>query len=329
MQRSLASSYRHPHTGRSLSLEITRLDEAHDVVEGALVGDGDSFPIVRGIPRFCPAENYAMSFGYQWQAFALTQLDSRAAWAGESRKRLFAETRWSSALGGQRILEAGSGMGRFTEVLATTGASVCTFDYSSAIEANLANNHGSPNVAFAQADLFCPPYEQGSFDKVLCIGVIQHTPSPRQAFRSLVRFLRPGGEIVIDCYRLSWKSVLHGKYYLRPLTTRMDPKLLHRFVKTHVGLVYPLTSVLQPRLDWLGRKISRLLGVADYRGVFDIDERAARELAELDTLDNLAPTFDQPQTLAQVYGWFTENGLVDVDVRPGFNGIEGRGRRPA
>ena len=36
---------------------------------------GKFFPLVHGIPRFCPAENYSESFGYQWNLFDRTQLD--------------------------------------------------------------------------------------------------------------------------------------------------------------------------------------------------------------------------------------------------------------
>src|ERR1044071_8544951 len=135
------------------------------------------------------------------------------------------------------------------------GARLCTFDYSSAVDANRRNNGHFKNVCFAQGDIYNPPYEQGSFDKVLCIGVIQHCPNPEKAFLSLVRFLKPGGEIVIDHYRLWWKSLFLGKYYMRPVTRKMSPAALHKFVRFHVGWVYPLTrseehtSELQSRVD--------------------------------------------------------------------------------
>ena len=82
---------------------------------------------------------------------------------------------------------------------------------------------------------------------------------------------------------------------------------------------------------WLGpraRNVSWALGVADYRGVYEMDDAAARELAELDTFDMLAPAYDRPQTLRAVRSWFAEAGLVEVEVEPGYNGIQGRGRRP-
>ena len=327
MLREHADDFRHPRTGRSLKLKVDESD-AENVRSGTLSGDGDEFPIVSGIPRFAPVENYARSFGYQWQLFSRTQLDSAATWASESAKRLREETGWPDRLHGQRILEAGSGMGRFTEHLAVKGARLCTFDYSAAVDANFRNNACNRNVSFAQADIYSPPYEPASFDKVLCVGVIQHCPSPKQAFMSLTRFLKPGGEIVIDVYRLDWRSIFHGKYYLRPITRLMPPPTLHKFVRFHVGWIYPLTGFLQKAIGRPARKVSWALAMADYRGVYHIDDTTQREHSLLDTFDQLAPAYDRPRTLAQVRRWFADAGLIDVVVKPGWNGIEARGRRP-
>jgi len=327
MRRDTLACLRHPRAGEPFQLREECV-EADEIVRGALVAGGDEFPIERGIPRFCPPENYAESFGFQWQSFSTTQLDSKAGWGGQSEKRLYEETDWPRDMRGQRILEAGSGMGRFTEVLAKTGAHVCTFDYSAAVDANYRNNRHHANVCFAQADIYNPPYPKESFDKVLCIGVLQHCPSPRDAFMSLVRFLKPGGQIVIDHYRLYWKSFCTGKYYLRPFTRRMDPRRLHKFVKFHVGWVYPLTGAIHRLAGRPIRAFSWMLGMADYRGVYQLDEAALYEQSLLDTFDMLAPAYDRPRTLGQIRRWFRDAGLVDVVVKPGWNGIEARGRKP-
>lgn len=316
-------TYRHPRTGVPLQLGKT------DSGEPALTGGGDTFPVVRGIPRFVPATTYADNFGYQWQVFERTQLDSHGSWAGRSETRFFEETRWPRDLTGQRVLEAGSGMGRFTEVLARTGADVYTFDYSSAIDANARNNASFENVSFSQADIYHPPFAPESFDRVLCFGVIQHCPDPRGAFRSLVRMLKPGGSIVVDVYRLFWKSLFMGKYYLRPVTSRLPVDWQHPFVRAHMAWTYPLTGAFHRFLGLrAGRYASMALSIADFRGLPDISDEAARELSELDTLDMLAPRYDYPQTLSTVRKWMLAEGLVDVDVTPGYNGVEARATKP-
>jgi SAM-dependent methyltransferase len=318
MRPADAGTYREPGTGARLALEVSEEREGH-VVQGRLVADGRAYEVRGGIPRFC-ASGDAASFGYQWTRFRTTQLDSRGGWGAQSRQRLNAHTRWPERMDGERVLEAGCGMGRFTEVLAAAGAEVWSVDATAAVEANAANNGRQPNVHFAQADLFAPPFAPRSFDRVLCVGVLQHTPDPAGAFQALAGVVRPGGHIAVDVYRLGWRCLLTPKYALRPLTRRLAPERLHRLVRGHVAWVHPLTGALHRIIGGRARHLSWMLGVADYRGLYPMDAATARELAELDTFDMLAPAHDHPQTLGAVRRWADTAGLVDVEVE-GVGGL--------
>jgi 2-polyprenyl-3-methyl-5-hydroxy-6-metoxy-1,4-benzoquinol methylase len=327
MHQVATERLRDPSSQAKLTLRADVV-EGDDVIKGVLEGPKGSFEIVDGIPRFCPKENYAESFGYQWQRYATTQLDSKAKWANVSERRLFDDTGWARDLKGQRILEAGSGMGRFTEILARTGADIWTFDYSRAVDANFKNNKRYGNVSFAQADIFSPPFELASFDKILCIGVLQHTPAPKRALQTLFKYLKPGGEIFIDIYRLEWKSFFKGKYYVRPITRLLPANVLHKLVDAHVSWLFPITGRLHKLIGPRAASLSWALAMADYRGVFEVDEETAREYAVLDTFDMLAPAFDRPATIGMVRRWFEEAKMLDVRVEPGSNGIIASGRRP-
>ena len=139
----------------------------------------DSFPIVKGIPRFCKDENYADSFGFQWNTFDSTQLDSYSS-SDLTELRFYASTGWTPQdLGSSSVLEVGSGAGRFTEVfLRTTKGILFSVDYSSAVDANLRNNiRFAERLKLAQASIYELPFADNSFDKVFCLGVLQHTPS--------------------------------------------------------------------------------------------------------------------------------------------------------
>ncbi len=48
-------------------------------------------------------------------------------------------TGWPKDMKGETILEAGSGAGRFTEIMVKTGANILSFDFSSAVDANRGN----------------------------------------------------------------------------------------------------------------------------------------------------------------------------------------------
>jgi SAM-dependent methyltransferase len=233
-------------------------------------------------------------------------------------------TGWPVDLRGERVLEAGSGAGRFTEVLASTGATVYSFDYSRAVEANFLNNGSAPDVHLFQADIFEIPVERASFDRVLCLGVLQHTPDPPRAFRALASCLRPGGELAIDVYTNSLTARLQWKYVLRPLTTRMNPATLHRLVEK---LVPPLVAPTAFLKRVAGRAGGRLSPILEYSQL-GLQAETNRDWAVLDTFDMYAPAYDLPQDIATVRRWFTDAGFEHVVVAFGPNGVVGKGKKP-
>lgn len=310
----------------TLTVATVRKQAGQHVEEGDLrcADCGCEYPIVRRIPRFVPIDNYASGFGLEWTKHARTQYDSYTG-LPISRTRFFNETQWPERLDGELILEAGSGSGRFTEIAAATGAMVVSFDYSFAVEANDASNGDKPNVLIVQGDIFAPPVQPGSFDKVFCFGVLQHTPDPRKALESLLRMPKPGGRLVADIYkRTFFSTVFHTKYLVRVVTRRMDPTRLYRVVQRWVDLMWPLASLIR-RIPRIGVSLNWRLLVADYSRL-GLPPRLLKEWAYLDTFDMLAPRYDLPTTLKTFRRWFDEAGVAEADVRYGYNGIEGRGR---
>ena len=283
-----------------------------------------TYPVRDGIARFVPAENYSQSFGLQWNLHRRTQLDSTIG-KPISEHRLYQATGWARELRGQRILEAGSGAGRFTEVLCRTGAEIYSFDYSSAVEANRQNNGGQPTLHLFQADMFHIPLRDAWFDHVLCLGVLQHTPDPERAFLSLAHHVKPGGDLVIDVYRRSLAAALQWKYVLRPITRRMNPNRLYALVET-------LAPALVAPTRWLrrlaGRAGARLSPIVEYSHL-GLTAEQNLQWAVLDTFDMYSPAYDLPQSADTVRRWFDAAGFVQVEVFDGLNGVVGRGRRPS
>ncbi len=310
--------------GGRLTVVQEDLREGDEIMEGALECPGcrKRYRVAGGVPRFVPDEHYAGSFGYQWKAHRATQLDSHTG-LPLSRDRLFGVSRWPEHLDGQCILEAGSGAGRFTEVLLGTGAEVYSFDLSRAVEANWSNNAPHPHLNLFQGDVLSLPLRPGSFDKVMCLGVIQHTPDPKATFRSLARYVRPGGDLVMDVYSSQLRYLLSWKYLLRPLTVRMNRERLYRLIEKTVPVLLPI-AIAARRLG--GRAGGRLLPILQYAH-WGLPYELNRKWAILDTFDMYSPVHDHPQTLASVRRWFAEEGFEAVEVGNGPNGIVGRGRK--
>jgi SAM-dependent methyltransferase len=283
---------------------------------------GKTVPVVGGIPRFVPDEDYADTFGFQWNIHRQTQLDSHSG-LPISRDRLFEVTHWPRDMSGEVIAEAGSGAGRFTEILVTTGAQVLSFDLSTAVDANYKNNGHHPNLLLFQADIRNAPIREGSMDRVMCFGVVQSTPNPEETFRRLARYVRPGGELVIDCYSARLRSLISWKYLLRPLTKRMDKNRLHNVVRRVTPPLVPVAAFMR---RVFGRAGARLLPIIQYQHL-GLSPAQNREWAILDTFDMYSPAHDHPQTRGAIRRWYREAGFVDVVVQYGPNGIVARGRR--
>jgi SAM-dependent methyltransferase len=280
------------------------------------------FPIVRGVPRFVANDNYARSFGLQWNRHSRTQFDSQSG-IHLSEIRIFEEARVPRNLIGRLIIEAGSGSGRFTEQLLRTGATVLSFDYSNAVDANYESN-AHPNLLLFQADILRSPIRHGLADYAICLGVIQHTSDPRTALLALPKLLRPGGIAIADIYVKSPRRLLGPKYLLRFLTRSRDPERLYRWVVRYVDFMWPLAAVI--RRVPQGASLNWRLLVADYSNV-GVPDSVLKEWAYLNTFDMLAPRYDKPQTKRTVRRWLTE-ARIQADVSDGLNGVAVRIRRP-
>jgi 2-polyprenyl-3-methyl-5-hydroxy-6-metoxy-1,4-benzoquinol methylase len=275
---------------------------------------GATYPIVRGIPRFCEADNYSTSFGRQWNRFQTTQIDCDGAIDAPSARRLFAEANWTpTELAGTNILEVGSGAGRFSRVLLEhTDARLYSVDYSTAVEVNLKNNAAWNNARLflSQASIYELPFTDGSFDKVICLGVLQHTPDFEASVRALVSKAKVGGEIVVDFYEIrGFWTKLHAKYLLRPITRRMSHEQLLGLIERNAGRLISASRILQR--TGLGL-LRRFLPVVDMYGALptSLPEEDLREWVVLDTFDMFSPAYDNPQRLKEVARMFERAGAT-------------------
>ncbi|MHC8510401.1 MAG: class I SAM-dependent methyltransferase [Rhodospirillales bacterium] len=97
---------------------------------------------------------------------------------------------------GSRVLDMGSGSGRYTCALALLGADNVTGvdfgDTGLAQGAQLAGVFGLKNVSFQKADFLNLPFEDNAFDFIFCNGTTHHSTDMAQATRELRRVLKPG-----------------------------------------------------------------------------------------------------------------------------------------
>lgn len=293
---------------------------------------GRKYPIVGLIPRFVSSENYATDFGAQWNRFPKTQLDSFAGLTLSEDRLARCLPEELGEIRGKRVLEAGSGAGRFTEVLLKHGAVLDTFDFSNAVEAN-AKNHGDQAFTLAQADIRAIPFRKGTYDFVVCLGVLQHTPDTEESIAKLWEMVAPGGRMIIDHYR--WNLWLRlppplgdAEKLYRQLILRLPPERRWPAVKRLVDFWFPIYWRL--RGNKVARKIlARIGGIHFYAGQIPLKSREQHyEWALLDTHDGMTDAYKRYRTPGQIQRALESLGAVEIHVWKNGNGVEAWCRKP-
>lgn len=294
-----------------------------------LVGEKDEkFPIINGIPRFVNSDNYAAAFGLEWTIHSKTQLDSFTR-ANISKERLERCLGFSlSKLKGKDVFEGGCGAGRFTELLVKSGANVHSIDLSSAVDVNKNNIGNRENYKISQASLTEPPFRENSFDVAICIGVIQHTPSPEKSIEVLYSLVKPGGLLVIDHYTWSLSFITKLAPLYRLFLKNMDPERSKRITDKLVKAFFPLhwaTRKFRPGQMLLSR-ISPLLFY--YRMFPQLIKEQHYEFSQLDTYDHLTDYYKHIRTVGQIKKHLKQLGAEKIEVWKGGNGVEAKCRKP-
>ena len=254
------------------------------------------FPIVGGIPRLA-GESYSASFGRQWNRYDVMRPE-------EDEATFRVKTGIAAAdLAGRLVLDAGCGGGRYARLVGGHGARVLGVDLSAAVEKAAALCAGLPEVAIVQADLLDLPIVEGAFDLVYSIGVLHHTPDPREAFRQIARRVKPGGRLAVWLYRRNTRPQEWLNTGLRAITTRLPARVLEPLCAGLGGL---------GGIPVLNRTLNK---VANFSNHPDWTLRVC------DNFDWYAPRYQSHHTPDELRRWFEEEGFAEiVDLAPAKSG---------
>jgi SAM-dependent methyltransferase len=295
--------------------------------------DGNEYPITRNIPRFVEGANYADAFGWQWNKFKSTQLDSSTGVLASFNRLSRCMNGHLDMICGKKILEAGSGAGRFTEVLLAKGAIVDSFDYSSAVEANRDNNGNSDNLVLVQADVRHMPFPKAAYDYVIGLGMIQHTPDSEETIAHLYSMIRPGGFMVIDHYIFKWIKLIPPPFgppqeFYRRIILMLPKHWRYPVVESIVNFFFPVQWFF--RFSSLAKRIiARFSPVCFYHNRFGIaDKKTLYEWALLDTHDGTTDFYRHLRTARQIHSCLSALGAVEIKICEAGNGVEAICRKP-
>ncbi len=276
-------------------------------------------PTVRSV-RSGPSVRTLHAFGDEWRRFPeLLEVHGRIFdWYFEGPEPI----RWA----GQRVLDAGCGMGRWLHFALRAGAEVVGMDVSPAIDVAAARDGDVAD--FVQADLRWPPFAVQSFDLVYSLGVLHHLEEPLAGVRALAKLVRPGGELRFYVYRTLddepwWKRLLFAAVSgLRRLTTRLPYPSVHGIALVIAGGVTVLflwpRRVLR-RWPW-GDRLTRHMPLVHYSDV-------PLRMVVSEQFDRLVAPIEGRFRRQHVEAWLRDVGFDIVAVLPGL-GWRAIGRRP-
>lgn len=308
--------------------------------DGGLAGPGgDRYAVREGVPRLVPGENgaalgesdggTAKSFGGKWAllsdderdrlaAFQFEWYDRRFGWGGE-------EALASHLAGCETVLDAGTGTGydaaRYARLCP---GRVIGMDLSESVTAAATRWSGVENLTFVQGDIMRPPLAPASLDFVVSDQVIHHTPDCRQAFLTLARLLRPGGQLSVYVYREKALMRELADTHVRELTTAMSFEDCMSFSEdvTELGRELSRTGAkvtLERGVPLLGiepgeHDVQRLIYWCFLKCFWNEDW--GHELNVLTNFDWYHPPYASRHTPEEVEGWCAEAGLqvLHLDV---------------
>lgn len=117
-----------------------------------------------------------------------------AGWTPERRARY----RWAAGVAsGARVLDVGCGDGYGTAELATPGGEAIGIDVSPPLVAAARESHGN-RAGFRVADMRRLPFDEASFDLVVCFEALEEVGEPAVALDEMHRVLAPTGSLIVS-----------------------------------------------------------------------------------------------------------------------------------
>jgi len=301
----------------------------------------EEFPIINGIPRMLlspirdalrgKASNSnldskqlatANSFGFEWSRFPQMYPE----W--EQNFLDYMAPHEPEFFRDKRVLDAGCGSGRHAYYAAQFGADVWAIDIGPAVEVARGNTLDSGRVHVIQADLNNLPFPTESFDFIYSIGVLHHLPEPEAAFRNLLCYLKPGGEIQIYLY---WepegqplKRMLLGVVRaVRQITMRLPHRIIY-------ALSYPAACGAFLFFVWPYKLMRRFPGIRKLAEMIPMKQytRYPFRVCVNDQFDRFSAPIENRYTREEAESWLARAGLEETSVQPncGWSAI---GRKPA
>jgi ubiquinone/menaquinone biosynthesis C-methylase UbiE/uncharacterized protein YbaR (Trm112 family) len=321
MKESLLEILACPISGQPLTLMGAERKEG-EITGGLLIAEGRKYPIIDGVPCFLDADQQIAAkqgFTPMWRYRQQGAFENRTLYGIKpTRKAEWVEAKFPSPVrAGDRVLDAGCGSAETTRVLADShsDAQVLGLDFSDAVRVAAHGSELMPNLHFVQADIATPPFRAGTFNKVLSLGVLHHTPDTRAALGGAVKLLDAEGELLLWLYPAFGESFMTDQLYLmRDLHFMGAAHKLQPEVRLKASKLYSLGMMPSTMAAYGIYKTLSKLGGSKRDKVLS-EDMSVKELFETATFavyDNLTPQYQHRHSKKEVMGWLRELGMTGL-----------------
>lgn len=254
------------------------------------------------------------SFGEEWLKFQHFS-DEMIARCGEEYFDLISDDIINK---NTYILDIGCGTGRWTKYLTGRANFIEAIDPSNSIFAadNLLNTIS--NVRLAKAGIESIPFNDETFDFVMSVGVLHHTPNPAKAMIDCVKKVKKGGYFYCYLYHnlesKNWfsKALFWSGELVRKMVCRL-PMSTKAFVCDILAVVVYLPLILWVRLlIKLGFKKTALkmpLGAYHNKSFFIIRN---------DSLDKFGTKLEHRYSKEEIESMMLKAGLKNIQISDGI-----------
>lgn len=159
------------------------------------------------------------------------------------------------------VLDLGCGSGRWTKYVAKKVKLIEAVDPSDAVFSAFNLNQNEKNVRVTQASVSNIPFDDETFDFVICLGVLHHIPNTQKALEDVVKKIRKGGSILLYLYYnldnrgIFYKSLLQVATIFRIIISKL-PHWLKKLCCDLIAIIIymPLVLITRSLLNIFGMR---------------------------------------------------------------------------